>query len=102
EGLVRELREELGGAAMLNPLGSIHAVPIRFDRNIPMLVSLGFLVEYCSGVITPSDDISGAEIDWVSIDNILQRDDIEVPNDLNHFRSALRLYRTVQADHGRN
>ena len=93
EGMRRELREELGDAAQLGLRGLVHAVPIRFDRQIPQLVSLGFLVAYAGGELVPADDIAGAELAWQPLESLLARGDIEVPNDLNHFRTARTLYR---------
>ena len=71
----------------------MHAVPIRFDRQIPQLVSLGFLVAYAGGELVPADDIAGTELAWQPLESLLARGDIEVPNDLNHLRTARTLYR---------
>ena len=90
-GVQRELREELGEQVDFSLLTPVHAVPIRFDSNIPVLVSLGFLIRYHEGEILPGDDMQGAEYEWWSVDTILARTDIEVPNNLNHFRRALTL-----------
>ncbi|MEM7209696.1 MAG: NUDIX hydrolase [Pseudomonadota bacterium] len=91
-GVARELREELGEKADFELAGLIHAAPIRFDESIPCLISLGFLVKFLGGVVVPSDDMLGAETAWCTHESILARTDIEVPNKLSYFATALKLF----------
>ena len=92
DGIYRELREELGADAVVDVLGLVHAVQINFDKRINSLISLGFLVHHKMGDIVPGDDMAGAEFSWHCLDELLARTDIEVPNDLGHFRTAHDLY----------
>jgi 8-oxo-dGTP pyrophosphatase MutT (NUDIX family) len=92
DGIYRELREELGADAVVDVLGLVHAVQINFDERINSLISLGFLVHHKTGDIVPGDDMAGAEFSWHCLEELLTRADIEVPNDLDHFRTAYNLY----------
>lgn len=92
DGICRELREELGAEAVVEVLGLVHAVQIKFDRRVNCLISLGFLAHLKTGEIEPGDDMAGAEYSWHCLDELLARTDIEVPNDLGHFRTAHDLY----------
>ncbi len=92
DGIYRELREELGAATVVDVLGLVHAVQVSFDARINSLISLGFLVRHKEGEIVPGDDMAGAECRWLCLEELLTRTDIEVPNDLEHFRTAYSLY----------
>jgi ADP-ribose pyrophosphatase YjhB (NUDIX family) len=88
QGLVRELREELGDAFRHRILGPVHATSFRFDDNVTNMLSLGFAVQHSGGHVIPGDDMSGAQCLWLSVESIRKRRDISVPSDLELFSRA--------------
>jgi 8-oxo-dGTP diphosphatase len=66
EAVARELQEELGQDVRWKPLGTVHAYTIRYDDAVDRMVSIVYLVSYEGGELAPGDDMTGAEVRWVS------------------------------------
>jgi 8-oxo-dGTP pyrophosphatase MutT (NUDIX family) len=65
DGVLREVREELGERICVRPLGVIHAYSYRYEANIPYMAGICFLLAYEGGEIVPGDDMRGCEARWV-------------------------------------
>ena len=92
EGLDRELREELGEQFRYRPLYPVDVSSFKYDASLTLL-SIGFVVEYLGGRITPGDDMTNAEAEWVSVEDIVASRSIGVPKDISHFARARDLFR---------
>ncbi len=55
--------------------------------------TLAFAIQYFGGDVFPGDDMLGAEVKWMSMQNISALADIKVPDDLELFSKALQLFR---------
>ena len=92
QGLDRELHEELGAAFKHSVLGPVHATLFRYDDRVTNMLSLGFAVQHLDGDIVPGDDMAGAQCLWLTIEEIRNRGDIAVPDDINLFSYALDVF----------
>ena len=95
QGLARELYQELGKEFMYHPLGPVDVSSFRMDDKTTLL-SISYLVQYLGGAITPGDDMSGAELDWESLEKIMLHENISVPENVSHFERALELFRVLR------
>ena len=73
EGVLREMREEIGLAVHVRPLGTVHTFSFYYDANAPSMISIVYLLDYQGGVLVPGDDMCGSTIRWMS------RTDIDDP-----------------------
>jgi hypothetical protein len=64
--VLREIREEIGAAVRVRPLGSVHVCSFYYDANCPSLISIAYLVAYEGGAITAGDDMRGSTIRWMT------------------------------------
>lgn len=96
QALDRELLEELGQEFTYQLPGLVDASSVRLDAKIALL-SIGYLLLHLGTEIAPGDDMAGAEVSWMSLEKILQLDDITVPRDTATFTEALRLFRLLKA-----
>lgn len=92
-GLRRELREELGPAFSFQVLGPVHATSFRFDSSLGNVVGIAFAVRHLGGPVVPSDDMAGADVDWVSFDSLRLRPEIPIPGEIEPYALALDLFR---------
>ena len=93
DGILRELKEELGDEIMIKPLGVLHAFTFTFDDKVKEMISLGFLIQYFGGEIRPGDDMLGAEYKWMSLEEISLEKNISVPRDrVAQFERATELF----------
>lgn len=95
QGLARELREELGKEFMHRPLGPVDVSSFRLDDKLTLL-SIGYLVQYLGGAITPGDDMTNAEVAWMSLEKIMLQKNISVPENVSNFMRALELFRVLK------
>ena len=95
QALTRELAEELGKEFLHRTLGPVDVSSFRIDHEISLL-SIGFLVQYLGGAITPGDDMADAEIAWMSIKEVTRLENIAVPENTSHFARALELFRLLK------
>lgn len=92
EAVARELAEELGPEVRWIPLGTVHAYTFRYDDAVDRMVSVVYLVSYEGGEVAPGDDMSGAEVRWVSPDE-LDGIDVAVPSASWTLARAVDLFR---------
>jgi len=64
DGLLREVREELGSEIDVQPLATVHASTFRYDENVTHMISLAFVLAYRGGEIQPGDDMRGSAFRW--------------------------------------
>ena len=101
EGLLREIREELGPSVHVRPLGTAHAFTFYYDDHVQYLVSLCYLLAYEGGTIQPGDDMLGSQVRWWSLDE-LGDDQVRliVPRDQKWLLGrAVELYRLWKGQH---
>ena len=67
DGTLREIREELGNAIQVRPLGVIHAQSFHYDTNVRYMLATYYLFAYLGGAIQPGDDMIGSEVRWWSL-----------------------------------
>jgi 8-oxo-dGTP pyrophosphatase MutT (NUDIX family) len=94
DGVLRETREEIGIAARVRPLGTVHTYTFRYDDNVQYVISVCYVCAYEGGAIQPSDDMAGSAFRWFSLDELM-RDDVNliVPTQKWMMARALELYR---------
>ena len=92
-GLRRELREELGPDFAFQVLGPVHATSFRFDSILDNVVGIAFAVRHLRGPVVPSDDMAGADVDWVSLDDLRLRPAIPIPGEIEPYALSLDLFR---------
>lgn len=95
EGALREIREEVGEAVQVRPLGTIHAYTFRYDDDVQYMISICFLMAYKGGEIRPGDDMQGSEFRWLGLSELM-RDDFRllVPRDQKWIMPrAIELFR---------
>lgn len=98
DGIRRELREELGEQVRVRPLCLLHAYTFPFDAQVQQLLSVIWLMEYGGGEIVPSDDMAGANLRWVTLEEVEQQDlSIVVPSEQPWlFPRAIEMYRLLR------
>jgi 8-oxo-dGTP pyrophosphatase MutT (NUDIX family) len=64
EGVLREVREELGPAIRVRPVGTVHAFTFWFDETVQYMLSIAYLLAYDGGPIVPGDDMQGSQYRW--------------------------------------
>lgn len=69
-GAMRELGEEIGEDVKVKPLGIIHANTFRYDDNSQFMLSLNFLMKYEGGEVIPGDDMTGAGVHWMDLEEL--------------------------------
>lgn len=67
DGTLREVREELGTAVRVRPLGVVHAQSFHYDESVRYMVGIYSLLAYEGGDIVPGDDMAGSEMRWFSL-----------------------------------
>jgi ADP-ribose pyrophosphatase YjhB (NUDIX family) len=67
QGALRETREEIGPAALVRPLGTVHAYTFHYDENVRYMISLVYVVAYEGGDIRPGDDMAGSAYKWIGL-----------------------------------
>jgi 8-oxo-dGTP pyrophosphatase MutT (NUDIX family) len=98
DGVLREVREEVGSAVQVRPLGVVHAYTYRWDDIVQYLMSIAFLLAYEGGEIQPGDDMAGSQFRWVSVEEV-ERGEIEVlvpEATVWMCRHAIALYRLLK------
>lgn len=66
QGVLREVREEVGAEVQAHPLGVFHAYTFYFDDNVQYMLSLCYVLHYENGAINPGDDMAGSAFQWFS------------------------------------
>ena len=80
---------------MHRPLGPVDVSSFRLDDKLTFL-SIGYLVQYLGGAITPGDDMTNAEVAWMSLEKIMLQKNISVPENVSNFTRALELFRVLK------
>ena len=94
DGVLREVREEAGELVRARPLGAIHIETFHYDRNVPYMLSLSYLLAYEGGEVRPGDDMAGSEFRWWSLDEVLAEGfPLIVPPQKWVVQRAVELYR---------
>jgi ADP-ribose pyrophosphatase YjhB (NUDIX family) len=100
EAALRETREEVGPDVRVRPLGTVHALTIHYDENVPAMVSLFFLLAYEGGQVCPGDDMAGSRFRWWSLEELAEKEaQVRVPSEWWIIERALDLYR-LWKNHG--
>lgn len=63
EGILREVREEVGPIAV-RPLTVLHSQSFHYDDNVRFMVGINYLLRYEGGQVVPGDDMTGSEFRW--------------------------------------
>lgn len=88
----REMAEELGPTVTTGPLVTVHAYTVDYDPDLPSLVSIVFATRYGGGEVRPADDMIGADMAWVEVDDIVARlYEVAVPTETSVFARAKSL-----------
>jgi NADH pyrophosphatase NudC (nudix superfamily) len=69
-GVLREIREEIGEAVFVRPLGIVHADTFHYDEKVKFMIAIYYLFVYESGSIVPGDDMEGSEFRWWHLDEL--------------------------------
>jgi ADP-ribose pyrophosphatase YjhB (NUDIX family) len=67
EGVLREVREEVGPQIQVWPLGVVHAQTFHFDDHVPYMIGIYYLFAYEEGEVQPGDDMCDAHYRWWSL-----------------------------------
>jgi ADP-ribose pyrophosphatase YjhB (NUDIX family) len=96
EGLLREVREELGPGIDVQPLATVHAATFRYDENVTHMISLAFVLAYRGGEIQPGDDMRGSAFRWWTAAELMAPDvKLAVPqNEKWILLRAIELFRS--------
>lgn len=70
DGVLREVREEVGPEIRVRPLGTLHVSTYHYDENAMFMLSLSYLLAYEGGRVIPGDDMVGSEFRWLSFGEI--------------------------------
>ncbi|MCP4423634.1 MAG: NUDIX hydrolase [Chloroflexi bacterium] len=70
DGVLREVEEEAGGAVRVRPLGVVHNQSFHYDKNVPFMVGIHYLLAYEGGEIVPGDDMVGSAARWWDVDEL--------------------------------
>jgi ADP-ribose pyrophosphatase YjhB (NUDIX family) len=71
DGVLREVREEVGQDVRVRPLGLVHAQSFHYDANVRYMVGVFFLLVYEGGAVYPGDDMLGSRYRWWSLREIM-------------------------------
>ncbi len=93
QGVARELTEELGPAFLHRILGPVHVGAFRYDEKVTNMLSIIFAVHYLGGNIVPGDDMLGAEVRWVALEEFGALANLNLPWDVGLFSASLGLFR---------
>ena len=94
EGVLREMREEIGADVQVCPLGTVHALTVRHDDNIHHFIGIFYLMAYEGGQIQPGDDMLGSHFRWWSLEELAEENvKICVPRESWIVKRAVELYR---------
>ena len=63
-GTWREISEEIGSAAQVRPLGTVHIESFHYDTQVQFMLGSYYLFAYLGGAIVPGDDMTGSEYRW--------------------------------------
>ena len=81
DGVLREINEELGDDIQVQPVGVIHAQTFPYDRAIPDMISIVFVIHYKSGRVQPGDDMADSGHQWFDLSELITGNiDIIVPS----------------------
>ena len=94
EGVLREIREEVGPALRVRPLGTVHSYTFRYDEAVQYMISIAYLVAYEGGPIQPGDDMRGSQYRWWRLEELLDEHvKLIVPRDQKWMAArAIELY----------
>jgi ADP-ribose pyrophosphatase YjhB (NUDIX family) len=95
EGVLREIREEVGPAVRAHPLGTVHAFTFYYDEHVQYLLSVCYLLAYDGGEVQPGDDMRGSQARWWGLDELADESvRLIVPRDQKWLlQRAVELYR---------
>ena len=95
DAAMREVAEEAGSSVGVRLLGVVDVGSFRYDDAVTHMLSIVFVAQYDGGEITPGDDMAGAEVRWMSLDEIHDLADAGVfvlPSETWLFARALRCF----------
>ena len=97
EGMLREVREEVGEIAV-RPLAVIHSHTFHYDEHVPFMVGIYYLLRYEGGEVVPGDDMAGSEFRWWGLDELetavtQQTATLHLSTHLWMLRRAVQLHR---------
>lgn len=87
----REMREEIGAAAIAEAVGIVHAFSFHYDVDVQHMLSIAYVMRYVGGEIIPGDDMNESIVQWASIADIENKKlNIIIPADCHWiFRRAV-------------
>jgi len=99
DGVLWEVREEVGPAVRVRPLGVLHAYTFAYDAQVRSMLSLCYLLAYEGGQVVPGDDMVGSQYRWWTRSQFTaQSPRLLVPRDQPWLLGrAIELYRLWQA-----
>jgi ADP-ribose pyrophosphatase YjhB (NUDIX family) len=94
-GTLREVKEELGKAIRVRPLGVVHVESFHYDNQVRFMIAIYYLFAYEGGSILPGDDMAGSDFRWWSLSGLSEGNiKIHVPPDgLWLFQRSVDAYR---------
>lgn len=94
-GTLREVREEVGPAVAVRPLGTVKAHTFHYDDHIPHMLSIYTLFAYEGGDVVPGDDMTGSAWRWWQVDDLFASGEPLHPStsDRPLLNRAVELYR---------
>ena len=103
DGVLREVREEVGPDIRVRPLGVLHAYTFAYDDHARYMLSLCYLLAYEGGRIVPGDDMAGSQVRWWSLAQVAEESlRLLVPRDqpwlLTRAVELHRLWRTSSVE----
>jgi len=63
-GVLREIREEVGEAVRVRPLGVVHCETFHYDQDVRFMIGIYYLLAYEGGQVQPGDDMAGSRYHW--------------------------------------
>ena len=94
EGILRETREEAGSDLQVRPLGTVHAHTFYYDKNVPFMIGIYYLLAYEGGPVQPGDDMIDSQFRWWRLEELIQKKvKLFVPPQLWVLQRAIELYR---------
>jgi ADP-ribose pyrophosphatase YjhB (NUDIX family) len=72
QGVLREVREEVGPGVRARPLGTVHAQSFHYDANVRYMIGLDYLLAYEGGQVEPGDDMLGSRYRWWALEELLE------------------------------
>lgn len=82
DAAIREAHEEVGADANLRPLGTVHTFTFHYEKAVPQMIDVCYLMAYEGGPIETGDDMAGSDYRWWTLGELADDSvEISVPRD---------------------